>query len=345
MGRAPQRPWRGLTSGRLLKQIVIGALVWTGAGVLLLGCGAPSPNSTNRSAEASTTTTTTTSIPAHNKGSNTAHVMVIMMENEGASNIIGNPALPYVTSLANDYGSATNSYALAHPSLPNYLTIVSGSSQGITGDQPPSAGKFPKVPTLGDQLAAAGVSERAYAENLPAQPTLDAGVYAVRHNPWEYFPNARIAVVDASTLTGDLNSPNPPGFVWYTPNVNDDGHTGVPIDTQASQLAGAETFLAKFIPAVQATTWYRSGGQIIIEWDEALDSDTSGINGGQGGHVATIVVSNMLKARPVRDSTPVDTAGILRSLEDVFRVPHLANASNAANGTIDSLLGVASTTP
>ena len=125
---------------------------------------------------------------ARSKGSGTAHVMVVMMENEGASNIIGNSALPYVTSLADDYGSATNSYALAHPSLPNYLTIVSGSNQGITGDQSPSAGKFPKVPTLADQLAAAGVSERAYAENLPAQPTLDAGVYAVRHNPWEYFP-------------------------------------------------------------------------------------------------------------------------------------------------------------
>ena len=156
---------------------------------------------------------------------------------------------------------------------------------------------------------------------------MDAGVYAVRHNPWEYFPNAKIGVVDASTLTDDLNAPNPPDFVWYTPNLTDDGHTGVPIDTEAPQLADTETFLARFIPAVQATSWYSSGGQIIIEWDEALGSDTSGINGGKGGHVATIVVSNMLKARPVRDSTPVDTAGILRSLEDEFQGPPFGQRS------------------
>ena len=69
-----------------------------------------------------------------------------MMENEGATNIIGNPALPYVTSLANDYGSATQSYALTHPSLPNYLDIISGSNQGVTDDNPPSDHSFPAVP-------------------------------------------------------------------------------------------------------------------------------------------------------------------------------------------------------
>ncbi len=136
--------------------------------------------------------------------------MVVMMENEGAGNIIGNPALPFVTSLADDYGSATQSYALAHPSLPNYLAIVSGSNQGITQDQPPSSGNFPGVPTLADQLASAGVREKTYAENLPADPTNDAGLYAVRHNPWEYFPNTKITVADASTMTSDLNSPSPP---------------------------------------------------------------------------------------------------------------------------------------
>jgi hypothetical protein len=196
---------------------------------------------------------------------------------------------------------------------------------------------------LADQLATAGVSERAYAENLPARPTLDAGVYAVRHNPWEYFPNAKIHVADASTLIGDLNATSPPDFVWYTPNLINDGHTGAPTDTEANQLAGTEAFLSRFIPSVQATSWYKSGGQIIIDWDEALDSDASGINGGRGGRVATIVVSNALRASPVHEATPVDSVGILRSLEDQFRLPRLANASNAAHGTIDSLLVVGST--
>jgi len=265
--------------------------------------------------------------------------MVVMMENEGALNIIGNPALPYVTSLAADYGSATRSYAFAHPSLPNYLAIVSGSNQGVTQDQPPSAGSFPNVPTLGDQLAGAGFSEKAYAENLPADPTDDAGLYAVRHNPWEYFPHAKITVADASAMIGDLDGVNPPDFVWYTPNVTDDGHTGVPVNTAGQQLADTEAFLARFIPSVQATSWYRGGGVIIIEWDEALGSDSSGLNGGTGGRVPTIVVSPVRRASPRQITTPVDTFGILRSIEDRYGLPHLGNAADAANGNIDALLG------
>jgi acid phosphatase len=265
--------------------------------------------------------------------------MVVMMENEGAQNIIGNTALPYVTTLAADYGSATKSYALAHPSLPNYLAIVSGSNQGITDDQPPSAGTIPNVPTLADQLAAAGFSEQAYAESLPTHPTDDAGLYAVRHNPWEYFPHAKITVDDASAMIGALDTTNPPDFVWYTPNLTDDGHTGVPVNTAAQQLADTETFLERFIPGVQATSWYRAGGEIVIEWDEALGSDSSGINGGAGGRVPTIVVSDALRASPRQDPTPVDTFGILRSLENRYGLPHLGNAAVAANGTIDALLG------
>lgn len=121
MGRAHQGPWRGVTSRLHLRQLVIGGVVWTGAGALLLGCGATSPKSTNHPPAASTTTTTsTTSIPAPSQGPSTAHVMVVMMENEGASNIIGNPALRYVTSLAHDYGSATN-FVRLRPSQPPQL--------------------------------------------------------------------------------------------------------------------------------------------------------------------------------------------------------------------------------
>ena len=91
----------------------------------------------------------------------------------------------------------------------------------------------------------------------------------MRHNPWEYFPDAKITVADASTMTADLDATNPPDFVWYTPNLTDDGHTGVPTDTLAHELADTEAFLSTFIPEVQATSWYEADGQIIIEWDEA----------------------------------------------------------------------------
>ena len=161
------------------------------------------PSATTTTKPPSSTTLTsplgTTTTPA--SPSSAPHVMVVMMENEGSGQIIGNPAVPFINSLASTYGSATESYAIAHPSLPNYLDIVSGSTQGVTVDQPPSSGSFPGVTTLADQLAEAGFSETAYAENLPTDPTNDSGLYAVRHFPWVYFPGTKITIADASTTT------------------------------------------------------------------------------------------------------------------------------------------------
>ena len=59
-----------------------------------------------------------------------------------------------------------------------------------TDDGPPSAHTY-NFTTLADQINAAGFTEKAYAENLPANPTTDSGEYAVRHFPWEYFPTHR----------------------------------------------------------------------------------------------------------------------------------------------------------
>jgi hypothetical protein len=255
------------------------------------------------------------------------HVMIVMMENKNYSQVIGQGSQPYTNYLASHYGLATKSYAFGHPSLPNYLTIVSGSNQGVTDDNPPSSHSFPSVRTVADQLVAAGFSARAFAENLPADPTNDSGNYAVRHVPWEYFPNTSISVSDASNLTSALNSSNPPDFVWYTPNVIDDEHDGT--------VQQGDAFLSSFIPNVQGTSWYKAGGQIIVTWDES-SSDNSGINGGDGGRVPTIVVSAANAAGPSQDSSSVDTAGILHSVEDRYGLSHLGGSS--ADGTIDALL-------
>jgi phosphatidylinositol-3-phosphatase len=280
------------------------------------------PSKPPSSVAPTTPTTTATSVGA------THHVMVVMMENKNYSQVIGQADQPYTNSLATAYGLATQSYAFGHPSLPNYLDIVSGSNQGVIDDNPPSSHNFPAAPTLADQLAAAGFSTRAYAESIPADPTTSAGEYAVRHVPWEYFPKTRITVRNASSLVSDLASSSAPDFVWYTPNLIDDEHDGT--------VQQGDAFLSRFIPMVQSTPWYSAGGVIIVEWDES-DGDDAGINGGDGGHVPTIVVSKALKADPHQDATPVDTAGILRSIEDAYGVAHLGAA--AGSGSIDLLLG------
>src|ERR1700737_1099860 len=62
------------------------------------------------------------------------HVMVIVEENRSESDVIGAPDAPYVNGLAHRYGRATMAFAHPHPSLPNYLELLSGSTQGVTDD-------------------------------------------------------------------------------------------------------------------------------------------------------------------------------------------------------------------
>ena len=288
------------------------------------------PSTTTSTASGTATSGATSAPPTpHTNSGAPPHVMVVMMENKGYSQVIGQSDQPFTNSLASGYGLATRSYAFGHPSLPNYIDIVSGSNQGVTDDNPPSSHNFPGTPTLADQLAAAGRSAKAYAENLPADPTTSAGEYAVRHVPWEYFPHAKITVADGSSLLSDLNGAGAPDFVWYTPNLIDDEHDGT--------VQQGDAFLSRFVPQVQSTAWYRAGGVIIVEWDES-DADNAGINGTGGGQVPTIVVSAALKAHPAQDSTPVDSAGVLRSIEDAYGLAHLGAAGNAANGNIDALI-------
>ena len=277
-----------------------------------------------------TTTTTSPGFPSTTPPSTSTtiptdqpHVMVIPMENRNYSAVIGNSDQPTTNTLASDYGLATNDFAFGHPSLPNYLDLISGSSHGVTDDNPPSSHSFGNSPTLATQLVAAGFTIKAYAENLPADPTNDSGNYAVRHFPWEYFSNPPPTIADSTQLLGDLNSPGAPDFVWYTPNLVNDEHDGT--DQQGDQ------FLSSFVSAVQATTWYKSGGQIIITWDESATDNTNG-----GGQVPTIVVSAALKAAPARVTSFVDTQGILHSIEDTYGLAHLGGSS--ADGTIDALL-------
>jgi hypothetical protein len=62
------------------------------------------------------------------------HVFVIVEENHGFTDIIGNPAAPNLNALASRYGLATNYFAVAHPSEPNYVALLGGSPFNVASD-------------------------------------------------------------------------------------------------------------------------------------------------------------------------------------------------------------------
>src|ERR1017187_8317425 len=63
------------------------------------------------------------------------HIFLIMMENHATNQIIGNTAdAPFINQLARRYSVATNYHGVTHPSLPNYLSAISGDFQGVFDD-------------------------------------------------------------------------------------------------------------------------------------------------------------------------------------------------------------------
>ncbi len=268
--------------------------------------------------------------------------MVIMMENETFSSVIGNASLPYLNdTLADHYLVLQQAYAVGHPSLPNYLDLMSGSAWGVSSDCAPGpqcqgGTNFPA------QLDAAGISWAGYMESMPVAGYAggDTGgndgygdaLYVQHHNPFVYFPDLAgdlaTHVKPLTSMMSDLNGTRPPSFVWVSPNMLDDMHDG--------PLTTGDTWLSQQIPSIQSTSWYRAGGTIILLWDEGQDADTSGIAGGDGGHIAAIVISQALYGAAA-ETSPVDDAGILHSIEEVYGLGYLNDAADPAHGSVAGL--------
>src|ERR1043165_6604558 len=218
--------------------------------MLLAGCGSSGHAQTTSSPPPGRTRTTRAQ----------AHVMVIVEENRGRGEVIGASNMPYFNSLAKKYGNTTNWDGILHSSLPNYLALVSGSTQGISEN---GCGFSFTGPTIGSQLTNVGISWKAYAEGLPSRGSTacTSGEYAKKHNPFAYFPEPnRANMVPASQFAKDLSAGKLPAFVFYVPNLINDGHD-----------AGNEVvdwYLRRLIPGVLASRWYAHNGTIIITWDE-----------------------------------------------------------------------------
>ena len=93
-----------------------------------------------------------------------SRVVVIVMENKEAGEVIGQPDAPYATRLARRFGLATRDFAITHPSLPNYMSLTDGSTAGIDSD---CTSCRVRARNLAGQLDAAGISWRAYLEGYP----------------------------------------------------------------------------------------------------------------------------------------------------------------------------------
>ena len=156
-------------------------------------------------------------------------VVVVVFENKEFDRVIGSPDAPTFRSLARRYALMTNYRAVAHPSLPNYLAMVSGSSQGIASD---CTSCQVSAPNLADALERAGMTWKTYAEGLPRAgfTGAKAGRYAKKHNPLVYFtdvvssPDRLRRIVPLRSFARDLGAGRLPDFSLVVPDLCHDMH-------------------------------------------------------------------------------------------------------------------------
>jgi hypothetical protein len=259
-----------------------------------------------------------------------SHIVVVVMENAEYGDVIGSSQAPYVNGLARRYGLATESYAITHPSLPNYLALTSGSTHGVSSD---CTDCHFSVVNIVDQLETAGISWGAYLEDVPAPcfRGAEAGGYAKKHNPFIYYDDVARSASRCSKLAGfgrltaDLRAGRLPTYTWITPNLCDDGHD--------CGVGAGDRFLARTVPPLLHELGPH--GFMIIAWDEG-SSERGCCGAAHGGRIATIVAGPELR-HGAREQQPIDHYGVLGTIEQALRLPPLAGAADPRSGRLTPL--------
>jgi phosphatidylinositol-3-phosphatase len=316
--------------------------------------------------------------PAH-------HVFVVNLENKGYDETWGpGSAAPYLSQTLRAQGVLlTQYYGTAHNSLPNYLGQISGQgpnpqTQGdcqlysdfvgsATVDPGQAVGQgcvYPAtVPTIADQLTAAGLTWKGYMEDMgtpcrhPALNTPDDtqqarpdDQYAARHDPFVYFhsiidsPACAQRVVDLSALTADLRSAaTTPSLSYITPDLCHDAHDATCKDGGPGGLPAADAWLKQWIPTITSSPAFRTDGVLVITFDESdgPQSDSSaccgegpgpnspkpGITGDGGGRVGALVLSPFVRPG-TWSTTPYNHYSLLASIEELFGLRKLGYAGS-----------------
>lgn len=241
-----------------------------------------------------------------------AHVVVIVEENKSFSEIIGNVRdAPYLNQLAARGVVFTRSYGIAHPSQPNYFAFFAGRTN-TDGDGCAVVGIPPDADNLGAELLRSKRTFVGYAEDLPRPGYRGCvtGNYARKHAPWTHFTN----IPDASIQPLTALPPEwerLPTLSFVIPNILNDMHSG-------SIRRGDDWLRRRMGPLID---W---AGQhdtlIVITWDESSAPLTN--------HIPTLIIGPTVK--PGRYDEPITHYRVLRTLEDLYALPHAGSAASVA---------------
>ena len=329
-----------------------GRLAGAVAALLVLVAGCASPRPTTPGVPSGTSASSATGAPSATgpaatsvRGRATTRVIVVVEENHSIGQIIGSPRAPFLDRLATKGTLLTSYFAITHPSLPNYIAMVSGATQGITSD---CGGCNVDAPNLADQLERAGISWKAYMQGLPG-PCSDAhqaGTYAKKHDPFMYFASVRdnpgrcAKVVPFAQLDADLAAGRLPRLMFITPDLDHDMHGAGEGGDDAALVAAADRWLEDLYGRLAGSSAWKEDTRLVVTWDEGNGGRAGGPSGccgglATGGKVATIVAGPAVT--PARDDATYTHYALLRSIEALFHLPFLGHAGDQSTATIPTL--------
>ncbi len=231
-----------------------------------------------------------------------SHVLIVIEENHSFDQVIHSP---YIASLAKQGLLLTDSVGVTHPSLPNYLALFSGSTQGVFND---GHYDFDK-PNLFTSLTARGLTFRGYAEGLPYVGFQGDSyqAYVRKHAPWVSFTNVPDYVgLPFTDLPSDYAKL--PTVAMVIPNLNNDMHNG---------------------SVEQGDTWLRNNLNHYIQWAKTHDSlfvltfdEAEGTTPVPFNPIATIMVGAHVKPGSTYHGK-FDHYNLLRTLDAIYHLRYL----------------------
>lgn len=254
-------------------------------------------------------------------------VVVFILENRTRSQVIGNSAAPYISSLANKCGSSivwndsnkkvNGSQDGSYNSKPSYATLTNGLSPSVHGIVNDQYTAKTNVPSIYDQMLASGISFKDYyGSSTPGGCSVTfSGAY---HDPIRYYNSIPSPVCNAhdvpiNQFMVDVNAGNLPQFSIILPSNNDNMHN----NTTTSGDTYTKNFLEPFLNSAE----YASGHVALFL---IFDEDTPVPN----VLIAPSVVSGSLY-QPIAGNNPVSHFSALRTWEEMLGLPLLGDVAQA----------------
>ena len=246
------------------------------------------------------------------------HIVILIEENHGYSQVIGSSSAPYINTLANDAMSTlfTQAYGIEHPSQPNYLDLFSGGNQGVTNNNVPSA-HF-TTPNLARELLNAGRTFISYSQNLPSAgyDGASSGKYMRKHNPVTNWMGTGTNQVPAALNQPFTSFPSDystlPTVSFVVPDQDYDMHDGT--------IATADTWFHNNLDGY--VQWAKTHNSLFIL---IFDED----DGNYNNRIPMIFTGPMVKGGTL--STTYNHYNVLRTIEDMYGTTHAGNAAGAAS--------------